>query len=243
MKFINLALATLLATSAGAALAQDAPAPAFTITGSAALVSDYRFRGASQTNEHGAVQGSINLNHESGFYVGTWASSIELAGYGGTEVDLYGGWRHTFDGTTFDVGALYYYYPGGGSADTDFLEPYASVTHAFGPVTAKLGAAYAFDQKGTGSESNVYGYGELAFAIPNTPVTVKGHLGYSDGKGFLAGGDHYLDYSFGADFVWKNLTFNVSYVDTDLSSGSGGAAILGPSNVDSTVLFSITAGF
>ena len=78
MKFYNLALATLLATSAGAAIAQDAPAPAFTITGSAALVSDYRFRGASQTNEHGAVQGSINFNHESGFYVGTWASSISV---------------------------------------------------------------------------------------------------------------------------------------------------------------------
>ena len=243
MKFTNLALATLLAASATAAMAQDEPKPPITITGSAALVSDYRFRGASQTNEHGAVQGSINLNHESGFYVGTWASSIELPGYGGTEIDLYGGWRKDLSGTTLDVGALYYYYPGGGNADTDFIEPYVSLTHAFGPVTAKVGAAYAPDQKATGSEDNIYGYGELAFAIPNTPVTLKGHLGYSDGKGFLAGGDNYIDYSVGADFVWRNLTLNVSYVDTDLKKSSAGAAILGPSNVDSTVLFSITAGF
>ena len=249
MKFTNLALAAMLPMSATAAMAQEAPAatPAVTITGSAALVSDYRFRGVSQSDSNAAVQGSINLNHESGFYVGTWASSIELVGYGGTEVDLYGGFRKTFDGTTLDVGVLYYYYPGG-SGDTDFVEPYASVTKAFGPVTGKLGVAYAPSQKAEGSSDNVYGYGELGFAIPNTPVTLKGHFGYSDGDGFLAAGvnggkSHYIDYSVGADFVWRSLTFNVSYADTDISRAN---ATVNPGNyksVNGGVVVSLTAGF
>lgn len=244
MKFTNMALATVLAASASAALAQDEPKPAVTITGSAALVSDYRFRGASQSNENIAVQGSINLNHESGFYVGTWASSIELAGYGGTEVDLYGGWKKDFSGTMFDIGALYYYYPGGASgADTDFVEFYASLSHTFGPIGTKLGVAYAPKQNGIGDESNLYTYGDLTAALPNTPITLKAHLGYSKGDSFLGGGDDYIDYSVGADFVWKNLTLGVAYVDTDLKSGSVGAGLLGPDNVDSTVVVSLTAGF
>lgn len=57
--------------------------------------------------------------------------------------------------------------------------------------------------------------------IKDTPVTLKAHLGYTNGDSALAGPDgHYLDYSVGADVAWKNLTFNVSYVDTDM----GGAA-------------------
>jgi len=70
--------ALLLAATATPAFAQeetDAPAP-ITITGSATVVSDYRFRGFSQSNEEAAIQGGFTVTHESGLYVGTWGSSI-----------------------------------------------------------------------------------------------------------------------------------------------------------------------
>lgn len=227
--------ALVAATLATSALAQDpaAPAPAFTISGGATIISDYRFRGLSQTNKRFAVQGTININHESGLYVGTWGSSIDdyVAAGSDQEIDIYGGYKKTVNGTTFDVGALYYYYPGGGNVTTDFLEPYASVSHTFGPATAKVGAAYAYKQHaqsctydprcgGDSREDNLYVYGELGGAIPNTGFSVSSHLGYSHGRSYLTNGlKGYLDWNVGVAYAWKNLTLGVSYVDTDAEFG------------------------
>lgn len=58
---------------AAPAFAQDeAPASAVTVSGSAAITSDYRFRGISQSDENIAVQSGITIAHDSGFYIGTW---------------------------------------------------------------------------------------------------------------------------------------------------------------------------
>lgn len=56
--------------------AETAPPPSITISGSAAIASDYRFRGVSQSDQEMTVQGGITIAHESGFYVGTWASNL-----------------------------------------------------------------------------------------------------------------------------------------------------------------------
>src|SRR4051794_26324163 len=56
------------AAAAAAADGPTAPPPAFTINGSVTLISDYRFRGISQTNLQPAIQGSLTLTHSSGFY-------------------------------------------------------------------------------------------------------------------------------------------------------------------------------
>src|SRR3546814_2642527 len=130
-------------------------------------MSEYRFRGLTQSDEAGAVQATLNLNSTTGFYVGSFISSIDdkvsLPGYGGAEVNFYGGYAKTLsNGLGVDVGMLYYYYPGGASSlDTDFFEPYATVSYTIGPVSAKLGANYAWGgQKGldftTGRDDNLY---------------------------------------------------------------------------------------
>src|SRR3546814_10492448 len=71
-----------------------------TITGSAAVVSDYRFRGVSQTGEEAAIQGSIGISHESGLYAGVWGSSVDLGATDGvvfddlnTKLDAYVGYK------------------------------------------------------------------------------------------------------------------------------------------------------
>ena len=220
------ALASLLAIAAAApAFAQDtAPPPEFTITGGASLTSDYRFRGISQTNKRVAIQGTINVTHESGLYVGTWASSVDdyIANGGDAEVDLYGGFKYNFSGTTADVGLLYYYYPGSGGINSDFIEPYASLSHTFGPVGAKIGAAYAPKQHGLyvgrkSREDNLYVYGEGSVTIPNTAFSITGHLGHTFGPSYLSIGKEYTDWNVGASYAWHGLTFGVSYVDTNKS--------------------------
>ncbi|WP_229726611.1 TorF family putative porin [Sphingomonas alpina] len=228
-------------TAAMPAAGSDTSAPSsIKITGGATLVSDYRFRGFTQNNENAAIQGTINLTHDSGFYVGTWASSVGFAG--NTEVDLYGGYSKTINGITLDGGLLYYLYPKHGNADTDYFEPYVNVSGTLGPVTAKVGANYAWGgQAALGDYSSIYFHGDLTAAIPKTPFSLTGHLGYAKSDSFLGGvtGD-VVDYSVGATATWKALTFGVSYVNTNETNVLNAKELLG---ADGAVIFSIGASF
>lgn len=204
------------------------PPSEFTVTGNVALVTDYRFRGLSLSGGDPALQGSINLNHSSGFYVGTWASSLEqdaLDIYGNLEVDVYGGWTGAVaSGVTADVGLLYYVYPAGKFGDGNVFEPYASATFAIGPATAKVGVAYAWEQASLGGNDNLYLYTDLGLGIPDTPISLSAHAGYTDGAlspKLLTGlsTDAGWDYSAGATYaISKNLSVGVSYVGVDGNS-------------------------
>lgn len=192
----------------------------FSVSGGATLVSDYRFRGISQTDKRFAVQGTFSIAHKSGFYGTVWGSSIDDYVYNGAdqEIDLIAGYRKTFGNTTVDGGVLYYYYPGSGGINSDFFEPYLSVAQAFGPVTAKVTANYAPKQSalsiGLGPEDNLYLAGDLSAAIPKTPVSLTAHLGHSFGPSYLTIGKEYTDWGFGGSVTVKNFTAGLSYVDT-----------------------------
>ena len=239
--------AVALAALSVPALAQDEPTSAITVTGNAAVVSDYRFRGISQTDKRFALQGGITVTHESGFYVSTWGSSIDdyVAAGSDQELDLIAGYSRTFGAATVDVGVLYYYYPGSGGANTDFVEPYASVKGTFGPATAKLSAAYAPKSRalsvdgGLTREDNLYVAGDLSASIPNTPLGVSAHLGHSFGPSYLTIGKEYTDWNIGATYTWSHLTFGVSYVDTDKSLYSPSGRNISKAGV----VGSITASF
>lgn len=257
----------------GVAHAQGEEAPsAVTVSGSATIASDYRFRGVSQSNKEMAVQGGLTLSHESGLYAGTWASNLSGWGtFGGSnmELDLIGGYKAKLsDSATLDVGLTWYMYPGG-SDDTDFAEPYLKLSGTAGPATLTAGVAYAPKQYALANVSNapnsrgqkddnLYLWGDGALAIAGTPLTAKAHIGYSDGNPGLgpngtsvAPTGTYWDWSLGVDATWRNLTFNVSYVDTDITRAE--AARLQPnfskgqdgngSIADAAVIASLTAAF
>ena len=228
--------ALLLAATASPAFAQDtAPPKPFTVTGNVAVTSDYRFRGLTQTDGGPAAQATINVNHVSGLYAGAFVSTIDgdgstpaLAGYGSAEVDLYGGYAKTLsNGIGFDAGLLYYLYPDGAKGvNTDFFEPYASLSYTIGPVAAKVGANYAWGgQKGldftSGHDDSTYVYGQLGSGIPGTPVTVTAHVGYTSGALGLVNldpaDDSYLDWSLNAEAVGGPFKVGVTYLDTDIS--------------------------
>lgn len=82
----------------------------------AAITSDYVFRGLSQTDEDPAVQASFEYKHPVGFYAGVWGSSVdESISEGNVELDLYAGFkREVAENLTFDLSVIYYWYPGDG---------------------------------------------------------------------------------------------------------------------------------
>lgn len=242
MRKIILGLSAVALTAVAApAFAQEEASDGITITGGAAIVSDYRFRGISQSNEEAAIQGFATVSHDSGFYVGFWGSSIGFNG--GTEIDAIAGYTTKLGGLTVDGGVTYYIYPGGTTASTDSFEPYLSVSGDVGPANLKVGAAYAFEGQSALADNSVfYAFGDVKVAIPSTPLTVKGHLGYSTSDNFsaLVGDNDYIDYSIGVDATWKALTFGVSYVNTDVTKSFGVKEGIG---ADGAVLFSVTAAF
>ncbi|MDF0542488.1 TorF family putative porin [Sphingobium sp. H39-3-25] len=230
-------LSTMLV--AAPAMAQDAEVEPVKITGNVALVSDYRFRGITQNSENAAVQGGITATSSTGLYVGTWASSVNFGTLGETEVDLFAGYsKEVTPGVTLDVGLLYYLYPNKTSVNTDYFEPYVNVSGTIGPVSAKVGANYAWKQSAIGDYSSVYLHTEWSLPIPNTPLGLNAHGGYAKSDSFLGGTDgDYFDYSVGATATYKMLTFGVSYVNTDIKAAKE------PLGADGAVVFSIGASF
>ncbi|WP_174298755.1 TorF family putative porin [Sphingomonas bacterium] len=207
--------------AAGGAMAQTAPPSSITITGGAALTTDYRFRGLSQTDKTVAIQGTATVTHQSGLYASFWASSVDdyVANGSDAELDLIAGYKRSFSGTTIDGGVLYYVYPGNGGVNTDFFEPYVNASHTYGPLSAKIGGNFAWKQSGLGLDNDrrggVYAYGELGLSIPRTPVTLTGHLGRSFVRNYITFGEHYTDWSVAAAYTFRSVTFGAAYVDTD----------------------------
>lgn len=229
----GLVAATLLAGSALAsapAFAEEETAPPsdFTVSGNVVFATDYRFRGLSLSGGDPAIQGTINVNHSSGFYVGAWGSNLEqdlFDVYGNMELDVYGGWTgEVTSGLTADVGLLYYVYPAGSFGDGNVFEPYASLSTTMGPVTGKVGVAYAWKQDSLGGDDNLYLYTDLSAGIPDTPISLSAHLGYTDGAlspklltGVSTEGG--FDYNVGASYnITEKLSIGVSYVGVDGAS-------------------------
>ncbi|WP_232494324.1 TorF family putative porin [Novosphingobium kaempferiae] len=267
-----------LATATPAMAQEEAPSE-FTVAGSVALVTDYRFRGVSQSDKELAVQGGVSVSHASGLYVGTWGSNLSGWGtFGGsnTELDIYGGFAtEVTPGLKVDVGVTWYMYPGGAS-ETDFAEPYVKVSGTVGPASLLVGAAYAPKQEALGrwyldadsyaegtpdapgaKSHNFYLWTDASAGIPNTPLTLKAHLGYSDGNSGLgpngtsvAPTGSYVDWMLGADLAVGPVVLGVAYVDTDISKSESAyltpnfaSTKNGSSIAGSTVVFSLSAAF
>jgi len=280
MRLRNIAVAALALLGSAPTFAQEEE-KFLTVSGSVGLVSDYRFRGVSQTDKEMGVQGGITLSHASGFYAGTWGSN--LAGWGtfggsNTELDLFAGYKIALgDGMALDAGLTWYMYPGGAS-ETDFAELYAKLSTTVGPVNLLGGVAYAPKQQALGrwyfsgasastgvyddagdKEDNIYLWADISSAIPDTPITLKGHIGYSEGNSGLgpngtsvAPTGKYIDWLVGADFAVPStpLTVGVAYVDTNISKGESAYLLPnfsstknGSSIASGKVVFSLTAAF
>lgn len=189
------------------------------------FTSDYAFRGISQTGESFALQGGFDYGLGHGFYVGTWASNVDQAGFNGAtaEVDLYGGVSGSFgdSGLGWDLNALYYYYPDqtNSAVNIDFFEFTPSLTFSGeNSVTGSLGVSYSDDYFFESGESFYY---SLNVSVPVLDrLSVDAHAGHQtidDNAAF--GVSDYTDWSLGLSTPFKGLNWSVAYVDSDVDDG------------------------
>ena len=193
------------------------------------------------------------------------------------ELDLIAGYEMPVGEGSLDVGIVWYMYPSGADT-TDFAELYATLSGSVGPIDLSAGAAYAPSQEALGNvfpdapssligipidpgdkEDNLYLSADAGYSIPNSPITLSAHLGYSDGNPgvgpngtTIAPTGTYFDWSLGAEVTpIEGLTLSIAYIDTDITAAD--AAFLQPSFsvgndgtgdiADATVVASITASF
>jgi len=163
-------------------------------------VTDYRYRGISQTRLLGALQGGVDYSLGS-VYLGAWASTIrwvqDAGGSGDVEVDLYGGYKGDIikDRLSYDVGGLFYYYPGNNlkpitGADANTFEVYGALT--FGPATAKV--SYALTDTFANFDSKGSTYVDLSATFDmGGGVMVTPHVGWQRISGPNRGPASYVD--------------------------------------------------
>ena len=201
------------------------------VSANVTLTSDYVYRGITQTNEDPAIQGGFDYSHESGFYLGVWASNLEFNvgtdDAASIEVDVYGGLSGTFqNGMGWDVGALYYFYPNqdeDGGADYDFLELYGSLSYEwdteYSPA-ADIGVAYSADFYGE-DDTGVWIHGSVGMSIPGMmdPYIKLGHQDVKGGRTTPEGFDYFY-YAVGVSKTVDILTFDLSYQDADLCASN-----------------------
>jgi uncharacterized protein (TIGR02001 family) len=212
---ITVALASL---AAPAARAEDAAKPADEVTFNAAVTSDYRYRGVSQSRLDPALQGGADyVNNVNGLYVGTWLSTIkwtkDAGGDGHVEWDIYGGKRGEIaPGITYDVGGLYYFYPSNGlptSANT--FELYGQVGYGPGYIKYSHATTNLF---GTPDSKNS-GYLDVGANVDlATGLVLNLHVGHQrvNNNGALS----YSDYKVGVtkDFGICSVALAVIKADT-----------------------------
>lgn len=235
LKLASMSVAISAIAMSAPAFAQEAfeeAAGPVTVSGGAALVSDYRFRGVSLSDKGIAIQPFLTVKHESGLYVGAWGSNIAENAGDDLELDLYAGFSGG-DKLTYDIGATYYVYPGVSSVN--YVEFTGKLGSTLGPATVGVQLSYAPSQDNTGNDDNLYLGSSATIAVPNSPISIVGTLGMEDGA-FTAGNDK-LDWSLGLNAAVSGFTLGASYVDTNRRS------IFAPKDSTAALVFSVSYGF
>jgi uncharacterized protein (TIGR02001 family) len=248
---LSLALSAAFAVPGIAAAQAPAPGP---VTANVSVVSDYRFRGLTQTMERAALQGGFDYAHSSGFYLGNWNSNVSSAIFGNTnlEMDFYGGYKPTFGDITGDIGFIYYYYPGslgaainGATGEThtgriDNKEIYAGAAWKW--ISAKL--YWAIDDLFSipGTKNSWYLDGTANYDL-GSGWGIVGHVGRQKVKGFSDAS--YTDWKLGVTKDIRGFVFGAAYVDTNAKDAAYTFAdARKTTNIgDSTVVLSVSRTF
>jgi uncharacterized protein (TIGR02001 family) len=229
---LPLVVSCLALTAPLQAGAQDKKADSpHTVTGNINLVTDYRFRGISQTNAKPAVQGGFDWAHTTGVYAGVWGSNVSWLSDGGAgrvssslELDIYGGYKFKGAGLDWDVGLLQYWYPGrypGGFTNPNTTEVYGAGTwkqYTF-KLSYSLTNAFGF----AGSRGSIYLDGTGNFDLGDG-FNLIGHLGYQridGGSGRSTSACSYADYKVGVTKEYFGLTGAAALVGTNAKGGRG----------------------
>jgi uncharacterized protein (TIGR02001 family) len=245
LKTLAAACGIALTASALPVIAEEEE-PVHSLTGNIGLVTDYRFRGISQTDRDPAVQGGADYTYNpASIYVGTWLSNVDKRGFFDAhfEWDIYGGWRPTFGDFTLDVGAVYYMYPNDdtrGVDEQETLEFKLGGTYDFGAAAVSLTGYYSDDWYATDDSAWRI---EAGISIPlpaDFAVTAKfGHNEFD--VPYASGADEYQDWSIGLTYSLGNATLGLTYTDTSGLNERWDCAA--PFQCDATVVGSVLLSF
>lgn len=200
------------------------------ISANVTLATSYIWRGEVQNGNNWAVQGGFDyavdlVDTYVSAYVGTWGSPASNTD-GNLELDYYGGLSGAVpmaeDLLSYDIGLLYYDYPGLGehaAASQDFLEYYASVGVAL-PYDVGLSYYYGYSPSGYGGQYD-YNYQNVSLEVPvpGTPFTVFGGIGFEGADS--TGSENYTDYNAGVSTSALGLDWSIYYSGTDGYGGTG----------------------
>ena len=197
------------------------------------LVSDYVYRGVSQTKEKPALQGGFDFKHSSGVYVGTWGSNVswlrdaEADKHSGNsvELDVYAGYATSFGDFGIDVGVLRYNYPG------NYNRTWREETGLKNPNTTELyvGGSWKFlNLKYSRSFTNLFGWEDskgstyLDLGVSHEVIkdlSVDAHSGIQRVTG---PGYSYKDWKAGVTYKLAGFDIGLHYIDTDVSKREAG---------------------
>ena len=218
------AIATALAAAlpllaSGSVLAQESP-----FSANVGIVSDYQYRGISQTSEKPALQGGFDFAHDSGFYVGVWGSNVswlqDLApgSNNSLELDIYAGYATEVGPIGIDVGLLQYYYPGKYNAawkaeaeldNPNTLEGYVGLSWEF--VSFKYSHSFTDLFGAIDSKNSQYFDLSASYELMDG-LTLDAHYGYQK----IKNGSDYADWKLGVTKSLGGFDIGLHYVDTDI---------------------------
>lgn len=187
----------------------------------AGAVTDYRYRGISQTRVAPALQGGVDYT-SGGLYLGAWASTIkwisDAGGGADLELDLYGGYKGELaKDVTYDVGLLTYQYPGHDLAvSPNTTEIYGALS--YGVVTVKY--SHSVSNLFGFADSKSSGYLDVTATLDiGDGWTLAPHIGHQriPNNGSFA----YWDYSLTLGKTFGGIAVSASLVGTDTSAYIG----------------------
>ena len=171
---------------------------AVSVSGNAAIQTDYVWRGMTQNSGDTSVNVGLDADLGSGFYVGTWAATVDFGNGHTLEHDYYGGYAFEIGGIGIDIGAIQVTY--NGTTDVDFSENYVALS-----LPMNIGLHYSEgDELGdymelsysrdVGDGSLAISYGDMDSSAGNADGGSNTTIGYS-----MAAGDFTVDISY-SDF-------------------------------------------
>ena len=188
------------------------------ISANVGFVTEYSFRGIAQSDENIAVQGGFDISHSSGLYTGIWGSNVDFndGDEASVEVDIYGGYSGSVNNVDYDIGVIYYAYPGADSSlNYDFWEGSFALGYNFDMFSASASINYSPEYFGDSGDAQYYALG-IDVPLPSD-FTLSGHVGYQEIDDNAAfGTPDYTDWSVGLGYTLEGFDLSLQYVDTDL---------------------------
>ncbi len=234
----KLLVAALASSFALPVMAADAPASPHTVTSNIGFVTDYVYRGITQTAHKSAIQGGIDYAHSSGFYAGVWGSNVSWIGDSGAvasgsvteELDTYFGYKGSAaEVVNYDIGYVRYNYLGNYTPAAPFVK--ADTAELYGAVSYKiLTLKYSYGLLNQfltvpGAKGTSYIDLSASYPIADSGFTVGAHIGKQTFKGSYADAQAaagtpvtYTDYKLNVSKDISGYVVGLAYTNTNASS-------------------------